>query len=92
MVYLLHFDRPFGHARHYLGTRVDADAVARLNQGVYTIQTPALLVAASMAGVSFTVARVWHDGDEQRARSLRACGGRSRFCPICRVSAAERES
>lgn len=82
MVYLLHFDRPFHHIRHFLtvapkealsvGGGVSAAVVAR---------SP-LLDAALGAGVSITVTRTWN-GDAVRAQQLQAHANSRRYCPVC---------
>jgi len=78
-IYLLHFARPFKHARHYLGWTQDLDArVARHFAG----HGSRLMRAVSAAGIGVEIARVW-DGDRNLERSLKRCGGRARICPIC---------
>lgn len=90
-VYLLHFDRPFRHAKHYLGfsktvesmhRRIDAHYNATAGDG----QNHHLIRAAKDAGISFTLARFWPKGtraDERRMKHSRG-GGHARRCPICR--------
>jgi len=86
-LYLLHFDRPYKHARHYLGyaadvptmhTRIDAHYNATPGDG----QHHRLMQVVSAAGISFTLARVWPEGtreDEKRRKK----SGNARRCPIC---------
>ena len=38
------------------------------------------------AGIGFTVARTWDDGDRGKERRLKNSGGASRYCPVCRAS------
>ena len=84
-VYLLHFDRPFGHAKHYLGyspriaDRLDKHAAgtgARLTQVVKD------------AGIGWTLARVWPGATRQDERRLKNWGGSRRHCPTCRGTAS----
>ena len=79
-VYLLHFSRPFKHARHYLGYTpgpVEARVAAhRRGQGA---RLCAVVVAA---GLSFDVARTWAGG-RSLERRLKALGGAARVCPVC---------
>ncbi|WP_188188904.1 endonuclease [Nonomuraea sp. SYSU D8015] len=81
-VYLLHFDRPFKHAKHYTGwTSGDLDgrlAEHRAGRGAR------LLAVIKAAGIGFTVARIWA-GDRRLERSLKRQGGASRRCPSCGV-------
>jgi hypothetical protein len=86
-LYLLHFDRPYKHARHYLGfardvptmhERIDAHYAATEGDGTHH----RLMVVIRRAGISFTLARVWPDGtraDERRKKQ----SGHARRCPIC---------
>ncbi len=90
-LYLLHFDRPYKHARHYLGwsadvaslqRRVEAHAAASLGYG----KNHKLMIAARAAGISFIVSRIWPHGtraDEKRKKQR----GHARHCPICRAEA-----
>lgn len=86
-VYLLHFDRPFKHARHYVGFSTNETSLqARLAH--HRAGTGArLLAVAANAGVTWSLARVWPDGDRSFERSLKAHSG-TRYCPICRGPAA----
>ena len=79
-IYLLHFDQPYKHARHYLGWASDLDA--RLAQ--HAAGTGArLLQVARDAGIGWQLARTW-PGDRYRERQLKNQGGRSRMCPVCK--------
>jgi len=80
-VYLLHFDRPYKHARHYLGWTVDlrtrmADHAAGRGSR--------LLAVVTAAGIGWQLARTWV-GDRARERQLKRQGGASRLCPCCGV-------
>lgn len=84
-VYLLHFDRPYFHARHYLGATGSLDA--RLQR--HRAGNGARLVEAVMAaGIGFTLARLWkcESWEESREleRKLKRWSGSGQFCPICR--------
>ena len=81
VVYLLHFDKPFGHARHYLGWAINLDG--RLHH--HEKGTGAnLLKHAKAAGVSWSLVRTW-PGDRYLERRLKNQGGHSRKCPACRA-------
>lgn len=87
-IYLLHFDRPFGHARHYLGWASDLNkrlAVHGKSDG------SALMRAVAAAGIGWQLARTW-PGDRHRERQLKHQGGRTRMCPICRAEATGQPS
>ena len=81
VVYLLHFNQPYRHARHYTGWTLDLGS--RIAN--HTAGTGARLVEVIIdAGIGFVVARTW-PGDRNRERQLKRQGGASRRCPICRA-------
>lgn len=81
-VYLLHFDRPYRHARHYRGWTTDLDA--RLAE--HAAGRGARLVAViAAAGIGFTLARTW-PGTRSRERQLKRQGGAARNCPLCGIT------
>lgn len=85
-IYLLHFEKPYRHARHYLGWTDDVEA--RLKDHAAGRGARLLAVVAS-AGISWQLARVW-DGTRARERQLKRQGGLSRSCPLCGVRPASR--
>jgi predicted GIY-YIG superfamily endonuclease len=80
-VYLLHFDRPYRHARHYVGWA--KDVTARLAQHEVG-QGARLLQVVRDAGITWTLARTW-EGTRRRERQIKSMGGASRRCPLCGV-------
>jgi predicted GIY-YIG superfamily endonuclease len=82
-IYLLHFDSPFGHAKHYTGwaSRLEA-RLAHHAKGTGAN----LLRHVGQAGIGWTLARTW-EGDRNRERQLKNQGGASRHCPICKANA-----
>ena len=84
MIYLLHFDRPFKHARHYLGYARNLQArLDRHDKG----QGARLMAAISEAGIKYTVVREWADGDRTLERKLHNRNNNPRLCPICKEAA-----
>jgi predicted GIY-YIG superfamily endonuclease len=80
-VYLLHFDRPYRHARHYCGWT--ADLPNRLAE--HAAGTGArLLAVVTSAGIGWRLARTW-PGDRHRERRLKRQGGAARRCPLCGI-------
>ena len=80
-VYLLHFDSPFGHARHYTGFAEDIEArITKHRKG----NGSRLMSAVKAAGIGFTVARIWPGADRHFERRLKNWHGASRYCPICK--------
>lgn len=78
-VYLLHFDRPYRHARHYTGWTDNLDR--RLSEH-HAGRGARLLEVVHAAGIGWTVARTW-TGSRARERQLKRQGGASRRCPLC---------
>lgn len=83
VVYLLHFDRRYVHAGHYIGWTTDLPA--RLAQHA-TGHGARLLQVVHEAGITWTLARIW-PGGRTRERALKRQGGASRRCPLCGVDA-----
>lgn len=86
-IYLLHFMRPFGHARHYLGWSDNLSA--RLDRHA-SGNGARLLAAAYAVGVRWRLARVW-EGPRARERQIKRQGGLSRSCPLCGVIPRRRD-
>jgi hypothetical protein len=87
-LYLLHFDRPYKHARHYLGFAKDVSAMHARIDAHYEASTGdgkhhRLMQVVRAAGISFTLARVWPDGERSLERKQKS-NGHARRCPICR--------
>jgi hypothetical protein len=80
-VYLLHFDKPYRHAGHYLGWTEGelSDRIAAHLCG----RGARLLAVVVASGISFDLARVW-PGDRHLERRLKKRGGAARLCPLCR--------
>ncbi|SRR5579884_1467213 len=82
-VYVLHFASPYKQARHYLGY---AKCVERRVQAHRQGSSVPLMRAVHDAGISFTVARVWENGDKALERQLRNQHNTPRLCPLCSAS------
>lgn len=80
-VYLLHFNRPFGHALHYTGWTTNL--MARLDRHE-TGHGARLLAVVHDAGITWVLARTW-TGPRSRERALKRQGGASRRCPLCGI-------
>lgn len=78
-VYLLHFERPYRHARHYSGWT--ADLLDRLWQHARG-HGARLMTVVWEAGIGFTLVRVC-EGTRDTERSIKNAGGAVRFCPMC---------
>jgi hypothetical protein len=80
IVYLLHLERSYRHARHYIGFTQNLEqrlADHRAGRG-----SP-LIAAAIADGIEFELAAIW-EGDRYDERRLhRQKNTRTRLCPIC---------
>jgi len=82
VIYLLHFERSYHHARHYLGYTDDLDARVAAHRAGHG--SP-LVAAAVRDGIDFCVAATW-PGDRREERRLhRYRNSPRRLCPICRA-------
>ena len=79
-VYLLHFDEPYRHAKHYIGFTEDLDRRLVEHQ---TGAGARLIEVIINAGRSFTLARTW-PGDRTLERRLHRRKASPRLCPLCR--------
>ena len=81
-VYLLHFDQPYKHARHYVGwtARTVRCRLAEHEAG----RGARLLAVVRAAGIGWQLARCW-PGGRARERQLKRQGGHARKCPLCGV-------
>lgn len=80
-IYLIHFDQPFKHAKHYVGSAL------RLEDRLHDHRTGGskcarLMHAVNKAGIGWKVARLWKGGRTEERR-LKNNGGMTRLCPIC---------
>jgi predicted GIY-YIG superfamily endonuclease len=78
-VYLLHFDPPVGHARHYIGWAKDAEARLAEHRTGRGGRLPAV---AAARGHEITIARTW-EGTRADERKLKRRHETPRMCPIC---------
>jgi predicted GIY-YIG superfamily endonuclease len=82
-VYLLHFETPYRHARHYLGSTSDLEA--RVTAHLQGAGNP-LVRAAVNAGINVTLARTWDFQKltgRQWERQFKRQKNAARLCPLC---------
>jgi predicted GIY-YIG superfamily endonuclease len=81
-VYLLHFDQPYRHARHYVGWATNVKRrLAEHEAG----RGARLLAVVKAAGIGWQLARMW-PGSRARERQIKRQGGHARHCPLCGVT------
>lgn len=90
VVYLLHFDTPYKHAKHYLGFVDKSEGLqARLIRHAKG-QGARLLEIVSGAGIGFTLARTWQNATRDFERKLKNRKETPMLCPICNANAMQR--
>jgi predicted GIY-YIG superfamily endonuclease len=82
MVYLIHFDRPYKHAQHYIGYTEQLDK--RIHSHEHTADGARLLQVVREAGIGFSVVRTWPEGDRSFERRLKRQKKSRCLCPVCR--------
>lgn len=84
MIYLVHFERPYKHARHYLGyTGLPLrERFRRHISNAKQRRGSALMRAVINAGIAFKVVRVWNNGDRHGERRKKH-DSHARRCPVC---------
>lgn len=83
-VYLLHFDKPYLHASHYIGFSDDMERRIEAHRDGYGAKLTRALVRA---GIGFQVARTWQGGDRNFERRLHDYANSKKLCPICNPAA-----
>lgn len=78
-IYLLHFAKPYHHARHYLGWAVNADD--RFQQHMSGGGSP-LVKAVVESGIGVKIVRTW-DGTRDDERALKNRKNSTKLCPLC---------
>lgn len=80
-VYLLCFDRPYKHAKHYIGYSSNIEKRMEKHEAG---ESTGLMRAVKEAGINFDLVRVWHGKNQFFERKLKNRKGAARFCPKCR--------
>ncbi len=81
-VYLVHFERRYHHAGHYLGFTADDNPNARLEEHRNN-RGSRLLEVINNAGINWELARVWNRATRSFERRLKKRKEAPRLCPIC---------
>jgi hypothetical protein len=88
-VYLLHFDRPYFHAKHYLGfTPGEVEDRVREHQ---CGRGARLVEVVTNAGIALELVRTWN-GDRKLERRLKSRHAAPRLCPTCSPDRAMRQA
>src|SRR6202044_1541011 len=79
--YLIHFERPFRHARHYRGW-TPRPALQRFADHLAG-RGANLTAKVAAAGIGMKLARVWPDTTRDYEDAIKHHGGAARMCPEC---------
>src|SRR5215813_3042056 len=79
VIYLIHFDQPLKHARHYLGY---ADDLAARLERHRSGDGARLLAVLKSAGITWRCVRTW-PGSRKLERQLKNRKEAPKLCPIC---------
>jgi predicted GIY-YIG superfamily endonuclease len=81
-IYILHFDTPYKHARHYVGYTKREKLEDRLDEH-RAGNGARLMEVVTDAGIGFEVSRVIKDGTRAQERRIKVSGHTRRLCPLC---------
>lgn len=87
MVYLIHFDTPIAHARHYLG--FTDNLKKRLFQHEHG-KGARLLEVAKQRGIVWHCVRTWADATRTDERKFKNRKKIKRYCPMCKAEGKHR--
>lgn len=81
-VYLIHFDKPLHHARHYIGYAEDYNVAKRLEHH-RAGRGARLLAVLNALGIGYQIVRTWPHAGKHFERHLKNMKKTSKFCPVC---------
>ncbi|OHB69012.1 MAG: hypothetical protein A2W17_09685 [Planctomycetes bacterium RBG_16_41_13] len=82
MVYLIHFDEHFHHARHYIGYTANARTIKQRLACHRNGQGAKILKALNGQGINYEIVRTWQ-GDRNFERKLKNRKKSRMLCPVC---------
>ena len=81
VVYLIHFSRPFRHARHYLGYAENLEGRLTHHKNGDGAK---LMRHVTEAGIEWSVVRKWEGATKTDERRIKNSRHMPRYCPVCR--------
>lgn len=84
VVYIIHFDRPYEHARHYVGWSRDLWMLELRLRHHRNGEGAKLMRAVTAAGIDWHVSTLFY-ADRNEERRIKNCGGAARHCRECRT-------
>lgn len=82
-IYLIHFDRPLAHAKHYLGWCRGDHFDKRIRSHILGNRGAKIVKAAVAAGIGFSVVATIENVDRNFERKLKNRGSCAKWCPHC---------
>lgn len=82
MIYLIHFEKYFSHARHYIGFTENETAQKRIDRHKRG-DGARLLYHLNKADIDYFVVRTWPDGTRDQERNLKRRKKSKVLCPVC---------
>lgn len=82
MIYIIHFDEPLAHARHYVGYYKRGNLKRRLEEH-RSGRGARILQVCNERGITYRVVRLM-EGDRNRERQIKNAKCTPRYCPECR--------
>jgi predicted GIY-YIG superfamily endonuclease len=78
-IYLIRFETPYRHARHYMGFTTNLEQRIERHKAGHGSR---LMSVITKAGIRWAVVQTW-SGNRHLERRIKRGGGLSRACPIC---------
>ena len=82
LVYVIHFKKPFKHAKHYIGFCEFGNLEKRM-EAHRKGNGSKLMKAVTEAGIDWEVANIYENVDRGFERKLKNQKNSARFCPFC---------
>jgi predicted GIY-YIG superfamily endonuclease len=79
-VYLIHFDEPLAHAKHYVGFTTNFDNRMKSHHKGTGAR---LLAVLNEKSIGWNVSRTWHGVSQKLERAIKDSKNTARFCPVC---------
>jgi predicted GIY-YIG superfamily endonuclease len=88
-VYLIHFDKPYKHCRHYIGwtNLPEGERFNRHKNG----NGSKLLRAVNKAGIEYKIVRTWENVSFEFEQKLKKRKNASQLCPVCIAEKKKKE-
>lgn len=79
-VYILHFDTPLAHARHYVGWANDVERRLQHHRAGTGARFTQVL---NERGIGFQLACIYPEADKTFERHLKRTHNTAKYCPLC---------